>query len=464
MGKRLKISIFIIIIVLFNMIGCAAYGNTSEQANLKNENKCIALTQENIEVQIDGSNIKCINNYKPEKEQDIFYAWYLLDNTNQKVIDKQMYQNKNYVEWKLDPEVIYQVKSYIKMGDYKCDLLGPVLRYNKEKQTFTVDPINKKSLKLIFTVDVEDKYENVPNMIECKFGKENCGIDYIMDVFEKNNMKGVFFVNIYEHLNYSGKYNGYIESLLKRINKRGHEIGLHTHNNEKLDFFNQPLNVYNYEQQDKIMSYGSDFIENSINKRPIVHRGGGFDITDDTFLALNKNGIKYDSTCYYGRENNKNQEYKSINQLVKYGDVTEFPIIVGYNTGGRIYPLDLNHMTYEEIISIIKQMQARDDFPVAQIMFHSFSFVDQKGKEGQKPVYELPNHPMYGVDKEMKEKFEKLLQYINLDPDIEVITFEDYDNMNSEIPSIKSDCVFSANSYTARENANQFNFQNNNVK
>ena len=56
-------------------------------------------------------------------------------------------------------------------------------------------------LYVIFTVDVEDNRGNEPHLIEGDLREfeiqENCGVDYIMDTFEKYKYKAVFFVNIY---------------------------------------------------------------------------------------------------------------------------------------------------------------------------------------------------------------------------------------------------------------------------
>ena len=154
----------------------------------------------------------------------------------------------------------------------------------------------ENKLQVIFTIDTEDKYGNIPNMIECDFGEDgNCGVDWIMDAFEAYDMRAVFFVNIYEHLRYSDEYDGYMENLLARISSRGHEVGLHSHSEETLDFYLDELTDCTYEQQEKIISYGVDFIEEHTGKKPISFRGGGYKVNDDTFDILEKQGFLYEN-------------------------------------------------------------------------------------------------------------------------------------------------------------------------
>lgn len=131
----------------------------------------------------------------------------------------------------------------------------------------------KKKLKMIITIDTENNVSAVPNAIECDFGIEgNCGVNYIMEQFEKRKMRGVFFTNIYEHSNYHGDWANYIEKLVGRIFSRNHEVGLHTHENPPI--FPKVLREYDYDEQKKIIEYGTNFIKEITGKSPISHRGG----------------------------------------------------------------------------------------------------------------------------------------------------------------------------------------------
>ena len=222
-------------------------------------------------------------------------------------------------------------------------------------------------LKLIFTIDTADKYGTIPNLFECDFGKDgNCGVSYIMDTFEKYDMRAVFFVNIYEHLRYTGKYDRYVENLIKEISERGHEVGLHSHRDMTLGFYNDELPDLSFEQQQEVIRYGVEFIEKNINKKPISFRGGGYKVNDDTFKVLRENGIKYDSSYFYGNSSNTFAKYNALNLVCKASDevdgLIEFPIIRAVKRNGDLAKLDLNQMTYTEMVEVLEQMKKRDGF------------------------------------------------------------------------------------------------------
>ena len=83
--------------------------------------------------------------------------------------------------------------------------------------------------KAIFTVDTEghDGKDPVKSLI---FGKTKngilAGIPMIMDICDKYNVKGLFFVDFAEAWDY-GKDS--ITKVVKYIKKRGHDVGVHIH-------------------------------------------------------------------------------------------------------------------------------------------------------------------------------------------------------------------------------------------
>ena len=308
---------------------------------------------------------------------------------------------------------------------------------------------NKKKLYLIMTIDTEDKYSSAPNMIECDFGDAgNCGVNYIMKQFEQRNMRGVFFVNIYEHNNFIGEYEGYMPKLLKRIDSRGHEVALHTHKEGcNLPFYKNELSACDYSQQYEIIEYGIEYINKCIGKYPVSHRGGAYRCNEITFKVLSDLGIKIDSSVYYSKAHNGNTFpfFYCLNQIHELDGVIEFPVINGFNREGVIKKFDPNSLSDNEIIEFIAQMKERQGYNCVQLMFHSFSFMDQKGNGDNEPYWVAGNHKAYGVSDPLTKRFETILDYIKNDPDIEVITFRDYLKMNMDIPSFWNDGLFYCN-------------------
>ncbi|EAK3452758.1 hypothetical protein FC305_09735, partial [Campylobacter jejuni] len=176
-----------------------------------------------------------------------------------------------------------------------------------------------RSTKYYITIDTEQHVKNVPFALTGEGLEKECGIYLIMDILEKYNLKGVFFVNIYEHRN----FNGIIEKIVKDINDRGHEVGLHYHANVSSKW-QKNFPDYSLEEQTEILKYGRDFIFNIIKKYPVSFRGGGYQINMNTFKALEYSGFKYDSSAFVSYK--QDMIYKSINKVVQYGNIIEFPV------------------------------------------------------------------------------------------------------------------------------------------
>lgn len=340
---------------------------------------------------------------------------------------------------------------------------GLVGRAENVQEAWTAEDDEK--LYLIITIDTEDKYENVPNLFECDFGDEgNCGVNYIMDQTEKRGMRCVFFTNIYEHDNFHGAYEGYMENLVKRISSRGHEVALHTHEDgNQLDFYQKPLYACDYEEQRKILQYGTDFIEKHTGKRPISHRGGGYRCNETTFQVLSDLGYRIESSSFYGNiggSGNRFPHFRSLNQPVSIEGLIEFPVVAVFDQKGALKKFDINQLNEKALIAAVEQMKERRDFNAVQFMFHSFSFLDQKGKEGLEPKFYVESasssHAGYGVHPGLMKRFETFLDYLRDDPRIEVVTFEQYLAKKAKLPPIWGDGPFHADTEEAKKVALSF--------
>ncbi len=301
----------------------------------------------------------------------------------------------------------------------------------------------RKKLKMLITVDTEQKGMAVPYAIECDFGVEgNCGINYIMEQLEKRKMRGVFFTNVYEHNNYHGDWEKYMEKLIERIFSRNHEVELHTHANPPV--FPNMLHACSYDEQKEIIEYGTNFIKEITGKRPIAHRGGSYSCNDFTFKALYDLGYKFDSSCFYFTSGNSNQfrYYNSLNQICMIDNLIEFPVISVFDGRGTKRKFDIICLNEQELISIVEQMKSREDFEIAQFMFHSFSFIDQKGDIGAKPYFTFGTNICYGINKPLMKQFENFLDYLYNDPCIEIVTFDDLLKSGFSIPSFWGDGIF----------------------
>ncbi len=333
---------------------------------------------------------------------------------------------------------------------------------------YRINNFNSKKLYIIITCDTEDKYGNIPYLYECNFEeKGNCGVQYIMEQLEKRGMRGVFFTNVYEHENFTGKYKDYLEKLIRNMTERGHEVGLHPHHEGFMaDFYNKNIFLYDYDGIKKIISYGIDFIVKHTGKAPISIRGGGYRCNDEMFKVLSDKGIKVDSSCFYmhGGTSNRIHHYRSLNQVCIINNVLEFPVICVFDNQGREKKFDINQLNIEEMKNIVEAMKQRKDFSAAQFMFHSFSFLDQKGREGDIPAFTCGTHNGYGIHPGLMKRFEQFLDHLQQDPDIEVVTFEQYLEKQLPLPSMWGDGLFHTGTEVSKKAVEDFKGRRSNTQ
>lgn len=266
-------------------------------------------------------------------------------------------------------------------------------------------------------------------------------------------------MNVYEHLIYSnGEYENYIENLVKEISERGHEVALHAHPDASLGFYDKGLSDLSYDEQKKIIQYGKEFIMEHTGKAPISFRGGAYRVNEATFKVLEEEGFQYESSCFYGIEGNNLKRYNSLNTVCKIGNLIEFPMVRVFRSNGDFTKLDLNTLSYDEMVNVLEEMKAREGFGAAQIMFHSFSFIDQNEDASDKLYFAEGTHNAYGVDEELQKRFEDILEYISNDDAIDVVTFEQFDKDNFDMPPESADGVFVCHSEKAEKAAEKFVF------
>jgi peptidoglycan/xylan/chitin deacetylase (PgdA/CDA1 family) len=270
------------------------------------------------------------------------------------------------------------------------------------------------SLNLFLTFDIESKRSH--NYITCEHVPGVPGLFWIMDELERHGLRGVFFVNIYEHTLYP---EGWMQDILRQIHNRGHEVALHCHQNRALKFYRRGLLRYDAEGQTKILRYGVDFIEAATGQRPVSFRAGALRANDETFRALEACNLLIDSSLAYSTApNNHNAvvKYASINRAMTYGKVLEFPITV-LDRGGHLARLDPNVVPdLEASIAAVQQMVAAGCEDAVMIA-HSFSFVlctrDASSAIPGTPVFKKCEQKYaMGQDVHVKSVFTGFLQFL----------------------------------------------------
>lgn len=277
---------------------------------------------------------------------------------------------------------------------------------------------------IILTVDTETS----PAPAETIFAQiegEEWGITRIMDICDSFSVKATFFVDVYDK-------NIIDISLLRRacecINKRGHEVELHTHpdfSTKRGWEIDGVISKYNLDEQISIIKKGKQLIKNWINKEPIAHRAGGYGANYDTIRALKENGILIDCSMYYKhRVCDLNYPLLTVNKVVEYNGVTEIPVtvtfskyVIGFPGFGLTFfslykKVDINWSGFDELKLQIMRLKENGINPII-VFLHSGSFVKESSSRLK------PN-------KIVEDTFKKLTEWLTQQSDFKVLTVKEF--------------------------------------
>ena len=279
---------------------------------------------------------------------------------------------------------------------------------------------------IIITVDVEDFFLPRPrtDMVFARIGNEYYGITKIMEIMDNHNVKGTFFVDVY---NRETLTEGLIREACREVDRRGHEVALHTHpeiprigrNDARVTLSSRGL-----DKQVKFIQKGKDLIEKWVGKGPLAHRAGAYGANYETLRALTANSIPVDSSMFYEhRMCGLNHPLLTMNQPTVWGNVLELPIsvtlnkyrlkIFGVQVGliGLYKKVDLYWCSLRELKEQISGLREHHLNPII-IFLHSYSLVSMKTKSG-------PNYR--AVD-----NFRELLRWMIGLEDTEIVTVEKF--------------------------------------
>jgi len=149
-------------------------------------------------------------------------------------------------------------------------------------------------MQAVITIDTEAPAGITPvdSLIYGKTeGDKEYGIRALMDLFEKYQYTGLFFVDIAEAWDYGEKE---ITGVIECIKSRGHDVGVHVHPDHMADPNRRFLWEYSYDEQYEIISRCTAFYEKVLGTRPLSFRAGRYGANDDTIKVLQQLHYKYD--------------------------------------------------------------------------------------------------------------------------------------------------------------------------
>lgn len=270
---------------------------------------------------------------------------------------------------------------------------------------FCLPVIAAPQMKVLVTVDVESYAKGNPDkQIWGRQPDGEHGIRRIMDLLDKHDLKGTFYLNVYEAAKHGEPE---IAEVARVIHQRGHDLQLHTHPAPMYGFRN--MQQADYDHQVEVLTHGKELIRTWTGKTVVAHRAGAFAANLDTLKASRAAGLAIDSSFSPSSHNTMlARQLPASNLPQKVEGVLELP--VSYYTQLRFGSwqserlLDVEATSLDEFKSVIRQF--RDGgAPAVNVLMHSFSFV----RTG-------------AVNPVMEQRFDQLLDFLTKEPGIEVVT------------------------------------------
>ncbi len=244
-----------------------------------------------------------------------------------------------------------------------------------------------------------------------------------MDILEKYNHKGVFFVETESRFYFGEKE---IIKIIRDIKTRGHEVQLHIHPNFR-SFINgkrqsDDLRKYSLEEQTNIIRDALQFLSSYRVNGILAYRSGGFYSDLNTIRALQNNNIPYSSNYNLAYRNCDYMDAYELNNDIFYiEDVFEIPITCyrEFNIRKEWNSFQLSAASYKEIIAALYHYY-HQQIEVVTFITHSFELVKPHDIQFSRIT---PQHFLI-------KRLEKICEYLDKNPDkYKVITFKELDDM-----------------------------------
>lgn len=234
--------------------------------------------------------------------------------------------------------------------------------------------------RVIVTIDTEGHVGSDP-ITRLIWGKDrkgqNNGISLIMDLCDKANVRALFFVDMAEAWDYG---EDKIADVLRYIDGRCHDVGVHIHPDHMADPTRLFLHEYSYEEQFDIIGKCTKLYEKILGRKPIAFRAGKYGANRDTLDILAQFGYKADFSEFFG------QKWCGIvppvtgnTTIILENGLLEIPTMAYESRWGRIIhrfdKYDTNS-TWIEQQYILKKLRQEPEINPIVMFAHSFSFLD----------------------------------------------------------------------------------------
>lgn len=294
---------------------------------------------------------------------------------------------------------------------------------------------------VVFTIDVESNVSfTLPEQIDrtCTDGSA-CGVNRILSELARRSWPATFFLNVYEQQRWGEEA---LRRLARRLQDGGHDVQLHTHPQWMYDPGRWAMHQYSLAEQTRIVADGVRLLEAWTGRSVVAHRAGAYTADGNTLIALERNGVKVDSSLFWRHENSRLDVLQLPRNIpASYGKVEQIPVtayeraerapLLGQMLGTSlvIRKIDPNwYVNREEVRDSIDALIAAD-VPVLVVFLHSFSFLGGRADDG------------VTVDAHALEMFRAILDHLDTKA-LPVVTMRDLaEHPSSRLSTSSADIV-----------------------
>lgn len=276
--------------------------------------------------------------------------------------------------------------------------------------------------KVLLTIDTEGPRGTDPVLYQIwgRVGDKYYGVPKIIEICDKYQVKGLFFVDIPEMWDLGAEK---IREVVDFIRAKGHSVGMHIHPHHMPAESRHFLYEYTKEEQREIIRLCTERFIEVTGELPVSFRAGKYGANRDTLDLLSEMGYKYDFSEFYGQKWCAIKPEIAYALPVKYDKLIEFPVTVfkSIDFGGLYKRYDKLEVCecYGEIVHILDRYLRTGNEEVLILFLHSFSFVN---------FLDAPDAPT--INHKGIKCFENVLKYIYEHPNLEFIRESDLDGVS----------------------------------
>lgn len=252
--------------------------------------------------------------------------------------------------------------------------------------------------RVLFTIDVESTEKStetlgLPQQVDavCEDGSA-CGLMEIVRMLRERGLAGTFFLNVYEHRKWG---EAALRDIAAKLQRAGQDVALHTHPQFAYDPARTEMYQYSLDEQTAIIREGVQLLTAWTGRPVVAHRAGDYSADERTLKALERNGLRVDSSLFWGHPHCRLTGLGLLRNLpTSRGRLIEIPVTVYQREerprlfGDMLAPvasvrkIDINWFLDKEEARVAVDTVIEADFPFLVVFLHSFSLL--AGQEDSK--------------------------------------------------------------------------------